>query len=64
MRDRDGEHIYLELVAGVGGRDDDGVVEHCEAVCLVGVAEDPETAVADLGLLTDARMQPPSVTSS
>lgn len=32
----------LVLVAGVGGREDDGVVAHGEAVRLVGAAEDPE----------------------
>jgi len=31
----------LGLVAGVGGREDDGVVAHGEAVRLVGAAEDP-----------------------
>jgi hypothetical protein len=32
--------IYLELVMGVGGREDDGIVWNPARHCLVGVAKD------------------------
>jgi hypothetical protein len=48
MRERERERKHqskaiacLGLVAGVGRREDDGVVAHREAVLLVGAAEDP-----------------------